>query len=96
MVKKIPKKIIKEKKSEKKKGKKINEDAILIKKLLDKKIRQIDIAKKFNISKQKVNYWKKTDIKTEIHRRLKLSQENIYKIIKWLRIKPLLKCLAEK
>ena len=82
MVKKIPKKIIKEKKSEKKTGKKINEDAILIKKLLDKKIRQIDIAKKFNISKQKVNYWKKTDIKTEIHRRLKLSQEDIDKIIK--------------
>ena len=53
MVKKIPKNIIKEKKSEKKTGKKIIKDAILIKKLLDKKIRQIDIAKKFNISKQK-------------------------------------------
>ena len=43
----------------KKTEKKINEDAILIKQLLDKKIRPIDIAKEFNISKQKVNYWKK-------------------------------------
>ena len=81
MVKKITKKIIKEKKSQKKTGKKINEDAILIKRLLDKKIRQIDIANKFNISKQKVYYWKKTNIKTEIHRRLKLDQEDIDKII---------------
>ena len=81
-MKKIAKKIIKEEKSEKKTGKKINEDAILIKKLLDKKIRQIDIAKKFNISKQKVYYWKKTNIKTEIHRRLKLNQDDIEQIIK--------------
>ena len=82
MAKKIGKKIIKEKKSEKKTGKKINENAILIKKILDKKIRQKDIAKKFNISKQKVNYWKRTEIKTEIHRRLKLNQEYIDQIIK--------------
>ena len=59
MAKKIGRKIIKEKKSEKKTGKKINEDAILIKKLIEKKIRPIDIVKEFNISKQKVNYWKK-------------------------------------
>ena len=82
MVKKITKKIIKEKKSQKKTGKKINEDAILIKRLLDKKIREIDIAKKFNISKQKVYYWKKTNIKTVIHRRLKLEQKDIEEIIK--------------
>ena len=72
----------KRKKTEKKTGKKINEDAILIKSFLDKKYRPIDIAKEFNISKQKVNYWKKTEIKTEIHRRLKLNQEDIDKIIK--------------
>ena len=53
MVKKIVKKIIKEKNSQKKTGKKINEDAILIKRLLEKKIRQIDIAKKFNILSKK-------------------------------------------
>ena len=82
MVKKIPKNIIKEKKSEKKTGKKINEDAILIKKLLDKKIRPIDIANEFNISKQKVNYWKKTEIKTVIHRRKKLDDKDIQEIIK--------------
>jgi len=82
MAKKIFKKIIKGKNSEKKTGKKINKDAILIKSFLDKKYRPIDIAKEFNISKQKVNYWKKTEIKTEIHRRLKLNQEDIDKIIK--------------
>ena len=82
MVKNLKKNLIKEKKQEKKKGKKINKDAILIKRLLEKKIRQIDIAKKFNISKQKVYYWKKTNIKTEIHRRLKLDQEYIDEIIK--------------
>ena len=82
MVKKIEKKIKKEKKSEKKTGKKINEDAILIKKLLDKKIRPIDIANEFNISKQKVNYWKKTEIKTVIHRRKKLDDKDIQEIIK--------------
>ena len=59
MAKKITKKIIKGKNSEKKTGKKINKDAVLIKGLLDKKYRPIDIAKEFNISKQKVNYWKK-------------------------------------
>ena len=64
-------------KSEKKTWKKINQEAILIKKLLDKKVRQIEIAKKFNISKQKVNYWKKTEIKTVIHRRKKLDDKDI-------------------
>ena len=82
MVKKIAKKIIKGKNSKKKTGKKINKDAILIKGLLNKKYRPIDIANEFNISKQKVNYWKKTEIKTEIHRRLKLNQDDIDQIIK--------------
>ena len=82
MVKNLKKNLIKEKKQEKKKGKKINKDAILIKGLLDKKYRQIDIAKKFNISKQKVNYWKKTEIKDVIHRRKKLTDEEIQEIIK--------------
>ena len=82
MVKYLKKNLIKEKKQEKKKGKKINKDAILIKRLLEKKIRQIDIAKKFNISKQKVNYWKKTEIKEVIHRRKKLTDEEIQEIIK--------------
>ena len=82
MVKNLKKNLIKKKKQEKKKGKKINKDAILIKRLLEKKIRQIDIAKKFNISKQKVNYWKKTEIKDAIHRRKKLTDEEIQEIIK--------------
>ena len=60
----------------------MNEDAILIKKLLDKKIRPIDIANEFNISKQKVNYWKKTEIKTVIHRQKKLDDKDIQEIIK--------------
>ena len=41
-----------------------------------------DIAKEFNISKQKVNYWKKTEIKTVIHRRKKLDDKYIQEIIK--------------
>ena len=82
MVKNLKKNLIKEKKQEKKKGKKINKDSILIKRLLEKEIRQIDIAKKFNFSKQKVNYWKKTEIKDVIHRRKKLTDEEIQEIIK--------------
>ena len=68
MVGKIRKIKNEEQKKEKKVGKKTNNDAILIKRLLKEGYRPIDIAKKFNISKQKINYWKKTEIKEVIHR----------------------------
>ena len=82
MVGKIRKIKNEEQKKEKKVGKKTNNDAILIKRLLKEGYRPIDIAKKFNISKQKINYWKKTEIKEVIHRRSKLSDDDIREIVK--------------
>ena len=82
MVGKIRKIKNEEQKKEKKVGKKRNNDAILIKRLLKEGYRPIDITKKFNISKQKINYWKKTEIKEVIHRRSKLSDDDIREIVK--------------
>ena len=44
--------------------KKINNDAITIKSLLEKGYTQYKIAKILNISKQKVHYWVRTEIKS--------------------------------
>ena len=60
--------------------KKLNKDAILIKILLEKGVRQKDIARLLKLRKQKVSYWANTEIKTEIKRRKKLSDEYIQKI----------------
>ena len=48
------------KKFTEKNPKKTTKDTILIKALLNKKYTPLDIPNEFNISKQKVNYWKKT------------------------------------
>ena len=61
--------------------KKLNRDAFLIKILLDKGLKQTDITKILNISKQKVNYWAKTDIKTTRKRRRKIPEEYFQKIL---------------
>ena len=53
--------------------KKINTDTIAIKTLLKKEMAPLKIARLLHISKQKVNYCKKTPIKTEQFRRKKLS-----------------------
>ena len=50
-------------------GKKINEDDILIKKLIEKKMPAWKISKQYGIKKQKISYWKYHDIKTVIKRR---------------------------
>ena len=50
-------------------GKKTIEDAILIKKLLDKKMPAWQISKKYGIRKQKISYWKHHEIKTVIKRK---------------------------
>ena len=63
-------------------GKKTNEDAILIKRLIKEGMKECQIAKKYNIRKQKVSYWKNHDIKTVIKRRSKLSDEDIQYMIK--------------
>ena len=54
---------------------------ILIKILLNKGLSQSDITKILNISKQKVNYWTKTEIKTSSVHRRKLPEEYMKKII---------------
>ena len=58
-------------------GKKTIEDAILIKRLLDKKMKAWQISKKYGIKKQKFSYWKHHEIKTVIKRRSKLTDEDI-------------------
>ena len=62
--------------------KKINEDGVLIKKMIDKGYKPKYITKNFGFKKQKISYWKNTPIKKEIHRRSKLSDEDINEIIK--------------
>ena len=57
--------------------KKINVIAVTIKTLLNNHIRPIEIAKKLKISKQRVNYWTKNEIKTVQHRKKKLRSDGI-------------------
>ena len=54
--------------------KKINSDAIAIKALIKQGIKPINIAQILGISKQKVNYWRKTSVKTVQNRRKKLQK----------------------
>ena len=61
--------------------KKINKDANAIQAFLEKGYNQAWIARKLGISKQKVNYWSKTAIKTVQNRRSKLSDEYKKKIV---------------
>ena len=63
-------------------GKKTNEDAILIKRLIKEKMPEWQIAQKYGFKKQKVSYWKYHDIKTVIKRRSKLKDEDIQYMIK--------------
>ena len=53
---------------------KINSDAIAIKALIKQGIKPIKIAQILGISKQKVNYWRKTSVKTVQNRRKKLPK----------------------
>ena len=62
--------------------KKVNNDAITIQSLLKQGMQPIKIARLLKVSKQKVNYWKKTDIKTCQTKRKKLKPEYIKKICK--------------
>ena len=45
--------------------KKINQDAITIKRLIDKGIKQAKIAKLLGLTRQKVSYWAKKDYPTQ-------------------------------
>ena len=62
-------------------AKKFNLLAATIKTLLKNKVRPINIARKLKISKQRVNYWVKTPIKSSQSRRKKLDKIYIDKII---------------
>ena len=63
-------------------GKKTNEDAILIKRLIKEGMPAWQISKKYEIKKQKISYWKHHEIKTVIKRRSKLPDEDIQYMIK--------------
>ena len=62
--------------------KKLNKDAITIKSLLEKGYNQYQISKMLNLSKQKVHYWAKTEIKTVQKRRKKFRNFYVDKILK--------------
>ena len=57
--------------------KKINIIAVEIKFILNNHIKPIKIARLLNISKQRVNYWIKTEIKSTQFRRKKISEKYI-------------------
>ena len=67
--------------------KKVYEDAILMKKILIKVTNQHILLKKFKISKQKISYLKKTEIKYARKRRNKLPEKYIKVIIRLVKNK---------
>ena len=63
--------------------KKINKDAITIKELLKKGMKQFQIAKLLNLKRAKVNYWSKVEIKDRQFKKKKLNDQYIKAIQKW-------------
>ena len=55
--------------------KKINKDAITIKELLKKGMKQFQIAKLLNLKRAKVNYWSKAEIKNRQFKKKKLNDQ---------------------
>ena len=66
----------------------MNKDSILIKELLNKGWSHKKIANVLNLSKQKVSYWSKHQIKTSIIRKRKLKDIYLNRIIRWVKNKP--------
>ena len=60
--------------------KKVNRDALLIKILIEKGVKQKDIVKLLHVKRQKVSYWANTEIKTTQKRRRKLNDVFVEKI----------------
>ena len=54
--------------------KKINKDAITIKELLKKGLKQSQIAKLINLKRAKVNYWSKVEIKDRQFKKKKINE----------------------
>ena len=63
--------------------KKINNDALMIKRLLRRGLRQCKIARLLGIKKEKVWYWAKTEIKEFQIKKKKLKDIYIQAIQKW-------------
>ena len=53
--------------------KKINKDAVIIKELLNKGLRQCEIARLLKLKKEKVSYWARTEIKDSQKKSKKLK-----------------------
>ena len=66
--------------------KKLNHDAITIKKLLSKGYTQARICRMLGLKKQKVSYWANTQIKYEIKRKTKLDEKFKKELLNWLKI----------
>ena len=63
--------------------KKCNKDAIMIKELLKKGLRQCEIARLLNLKKEKVSYWARIEIKSSQFKKKKLKDVYIQAIQKW-------------
>ena len=73
-----------------------HELAIAIKKNYEAGMRQKDIAKLFNLSKQRVNYWIHHDVQIKRKRREKLTRNERLFIIRWAKDKPINFASAKK
>ena len=68
-------------------GKKINEDALAIRRLKSRGVKQAEIARLLGVTRQKVSYWVNKDVSNYKKRKKKFSQFYIDKIIKLARNK---------
>ena len=69
-------------------GKKINEDAMAIHRMIKSGMKQALIAKLLGLRRQKVNYWSKKDPTAGIKRKKKFSQFFVDKIVRLAKNKP--------
>ena len=67
--------------------KKIHKDAIMIKELLKKGLRQCEIARLLNLKKEKVSYWARTEFKSSKFKKKKLKEVYTQAIKNGLQIK---------
>ena len=63
--------------------KKINKDALMIKELIRKGLRQCEISRLLGIKKEKVSYWSRHEIKENQYKRKKLKDIYIETIRRW-------------
>ena len=68
-------------------GKKINEDALTIRKFKSKGVKQAEIERLLGVTRQKVSYWVNKEVINSKKRKKKLSQFYVDKIIKLARNK---------